>query len=110
VAIARIFPTIAGDAKGTANAARRQDYGTRAEHHEAAAFPVIGQRAGGAPANHQQTAYGGFHEDINAPVHTVVLQRANHLQPRTVAYVRQARIGVAAEVALQNLAIFRAIE
>ena len=40
----------------------------------------------------------------------VVLQRADHLEARAVADVREPRIAVAAEVALQDAAVRRAIE
>src|SRR5262245_2470128 len=41
---------------------------------------------------------------------TVILQRANHLQTCAVADVRQPRIAMAAEVALQNPSISGSIE
>ena len=40
----------------------------------------------------------------------VILQRADHLEPGAIADVRQARILVAAEIALQDAAVGRAIE
>ena len=43
-------------------------------------------------------------------MHAVILQRANHFQPRAIAHVRQSRIFVAAEISLQNPAIFCPIE
>ena len=47
---------------------------------------------------------------VDALMHAVILQRANHFQPGAIADVRQPRIFVAAEISLQNAAIFRAIE
>ena len=40
----------------------------------------------------------------------VILQRADHLEAGAVADVREARIAVAAEVALQDAAVRRAVE
>ena len=40
----------------------------------------------------------------------VVLQRADHLQAGAIAHMREARIAMAAEIPLQNLAVFGAIE
>ena len=51
-----------------------------------------------------------LHVDVDALVHAVILQRADHLQPGAIADVREARIFVAAEISLQNAAVFRAIE
>ena len=43
-------------------------------------------------------------------MHAVVLQRADHFQPGAIADMREARIFVAAEISLQNAAVFGAIE
>ena len=43
-------------------------------------------------------------------MYAVVLQRADHLQPGAIANVRQPGIAMSAKIALQNAAIFRAIE
>ena len=40
----------------------------------------------------------------------VILERADHLEARAIADVREARIAMAAEVALQDAAVLRAIE
>ena len=43
-------------------------------------------------------------------VDAVILQRADHLEAGAVAHVREARIAMAAEVALQNAAVLGAVE
>ena len=48
--------------------------------------------------------------DVDALMHAVILQRANQLEARAVADVREPRIPMPAEVALQNAAVRRAIE
>src|SRR5262249_2768600 len=55
-------------------------------------------------------ANGAFHEHVDALVDTAVLERANHLQAGTVAHVRQPRIGVTTEVALENTPVLGAVE
>src|SRR5687768_16840955 len=40
----------------------------------------------------------------------LILQRADHLEPRAIADVRKARIAVAAEVALEDLAVLGTVE
>ena len=47
-----------------------------------------------------------FHALVNA----VILQRADHFEAGAIADVRQARIAVAAEVALQNAPVVGAVE
>ena len=48
--------------------------------------------------------------DVDALVDAVILQRADHLEAGAIADVREARIAVAAEVALQDPAVLGAIE
>ena len=48
--------------------------------------------------------------NVDALVDAVILQRADHLQAGAVADVRQARIAVAAEVALEDPAVLGAVE
>ena len=58
----------------------------------------------------QQPQDRAFHEDVDARRRRTVLQRADHLQAGAVADVRQPRVAVAAEVALQDAAVLRAVE
>ena len=51
-----------------------------------------------------------LHVDLDALVDAVVLQRADHLQAGAIADVGEARVAVAAEVALQDAAVLGAIE
>ena len=51
-----------------------------------------------------------LHVDVDALVDAVILQRADHLEAGAIADVRQARIAVAAEVALQDAAVLGAVE
>ena len=51
-----------------------------------------------------------LHVDVDAAMDAVILQRADHLEAGAIADVREARIAMAAEVALQDAAVLRAIE
>ena len=51
-----------------------------------------------------------LHVHIDSLMDAVVLKRANHLQAGPVADVRQARIFVPSEVALENAAVWGAVE
>ena len=53
---------------------------------------------------------GELHVDVEAAVDAVVLKRPDHLEARAIADVRQARILVAAEIALEDPAIGGAVE
>ncbi len=53
---------------------------------------------------------GALHVDVDALVDAVILQRADHLEAGAVADVREARIAMAAEIALQDAAVLGAIE
>ena len=77
---------------------------------EAAALAVVGQHAGGAPAVENQLDHRVLHVHGDAEIGGVILQRADQLQAGAVADVREARIAVAAEVALVDAAVGRAIE
>ena len=58
----------------------------------------------------QERDDGELHVDVEAAVDAVILQRADHLEAGAIADVREARILVAAEVALEDAAVGRAIE
>ena len=51
-----------------------------------------------------------LHVEIDALMDAVILQRADHFEARAVAHVRQARVAMAAEIALQNFPVLGAIE
>jgi hypothetical protein len=110
VPIARALPTVAGNGIGASNAARRQNHGLGGKHMEAAAFTVVRQRARTSPAIEEQRDDGEFHVNGDAEVRRVVLKGANELEAGAIPDVGQARIAMAAEVALQNAAVRSPIE
>ncbi len=110
VAVAGAFPAVAGDLVGAAHAAGGQHDGLRAEHVEASALAVVGEHAGGAAAVEQQVDHRVFHVHGHAQVDRVVLQGADQLEAGAVAHVGEARIAMAAEVALEDLPVRGAVE
>ncbi len=78
---------------------------------EAAALAVVAEgarRRGRRPC--RSVSDRALHVHVDALVDAVVLQRADHLEAGAVADVRQPRIRVAAEVALQDPAVRGAVE
>ena len=82
----------------------------RAKQLEAAALALVAERADDAVAVLEQRDDRALHVHVDALVDAVILQRADHLEAGAVADVREARIAVAAEVALEDAAVRRAIE
>ena len=110
VAVAGVLPTVAGDLISASDTAGGEDDGLGAEEAEAPAFPVIAEDAGDAIAVFQKRQHGDFHVEINALMDAVILEGADHLQTGAVAHMRQARIAVAAEVTLEDVAVFGTVK
>src|SRR6185437_4798638 len=110
LAVAGVLPTVAGDLVGAADAAGGQHYGLGEEEVVAAAIAVVAEAAEAAVAGGEQGEQRGLHVHLHALMDAVVLQGADHLEAGAVADVGQAGVAVAAEVALQNLAILGAVE
>ena len=110
MAVARVFPTVARDLVRAADTAGRQDDGLGLEHLEAPALAVVAECADHAVAVLEQRDDRALHVHVDTLVDAVILQRADHLQAGAIADVGQARVPVAAEVALENAAVRRAIE
>ena len=71
---------------------------------------VVSERARDAARVHQQAEHGTLHVDFHALMDAVILKRPDHLEAGAISDVRQPRIAMAAEVALQNSAVFGAVE
>jgi hypothetical protein len=110
LAVAGVFPTVAGDLVGASDAAGRDHHRFGAKQMEQAALPIVGEGSRNPGAILDQADDGELHEDVDALVDAVVLQGANHLQAGAVADVGQAGVAMAAEVALQDAAVVGAVE
>ena len=109
-AVAGALPGIRSDLPGFSDAAGGDHDGLRLENDEAAALAPVAERARDAVAIFQQARDGAFHENVEAHLHAAILQRANHFEAGAVADVAEALVGVAAERALQNVAVVGAVE
>ncbi len=110
VAVASAFPRIAGDLIGAAQAAGGDHHRLGLKNLEAATFAVVAKRSGDAVAVLQQRHDGPFHVHGDALVDAVILQGADHLQPGTVANVREPGITVPAKITLQDASVLGAIK
>ena len=110
VAVAGVLPAVAGDAIGPAHTTGREDHRAGAEQAEAAALALVGERPGDAVAVLEQADDGALHVKVDAAVHAVILERADHFEAGAIPHVREARVGVPAEVALQDAAVGRTVE
>ena len=77
---------------------------------EAATLAIVGEHARRASAIEDELDDGVLHVHRHAEIGGVVLQRADQFEAGAIADVGEARIAVAAEVALVDAAIGRAIE
>src|SRR5579864_2441598 len=91
VAIARIFPTVAGDFECPSNSSCRQHHSLGTEQVKSAALAVVPKRARDTTAVLQQRDDCMFHENVETEMDSVVLKSANHLQACAVAHVRKPR-------------------
>ena len=110
VAVAGVLPRIAGDLKRPSDAAGGQDDRFRMKQFEAAPFAIVGESSDAAVAILQQRQDGGFHVEIDTLMDAVILKSADHFEAGSIAHVRQTRIAMPSEVALQDLAVLGAVE
>jgi hypothetical protein len=110
MAVAGAFPAIARYPERFADAAGRKHNRLGVKDLEIAALAVVRYGAHDALPILEQLNDRRLHVDVNAEVDRAILQRSNHLQARAVAYVRQPRVLVAAEVALQDAAVLGTVE
>ena len=109
VAIAGVFPAVAGDPVRAAQTTGGHDDGPGAKHLEPPALAVVRDGARDATGVEEQRDDRVLHVHVEAAVDAGVLKRANQLQARAVADVREARIAMAAEVPLEDPAVRCAI-
>src|SRR6266568_6805709 len=104
------IPTVARDFVSLANSTGREHNRFGPKNFEPATLAIVTERANHAVAVFQQRKDRVLHVHVDALMNAVILQRANHLEPGTIADMRQPGIFMASEISLQNAAVFRAIE
>ena len=110
VTVAGVLPAVARDLERAADAAGGQHDGAGAKQLEPAALALVAEGADDPIAVLQQPDDRALHVHVDALMDAVVLQRANHLEAGAVADVRETRIAVAAEVALEDAAVLGPVE
>src|SRR5206468_1114692 len=110
VTVASVFPAVTGDFVGPPNSASGQHDRFGTEDLEASAFAFVTKRPDDAVAVLKKRKNRVLHMDIDATMHTVILQSANHLQARAIAHVREPWIFMPAKVSLENSAVFGPIK
>ena len=124
VSVAGVLPRVGRDLERLADAAGGQDHGRRAEQHEPSGLAPVPECAGDAPELvAQQLGDRALGEDLQLAVRAaelslvvllqrddLLLQGADEFEAGAVADVGQARVLVAAEVALADLAVLGAVE
>ena len=104
VPVAGALPRVRRDPPAPARAAGREHDRARREDDELAGRAPVAERAADALAVLEQPRDRALHEDVDAGVDGLVLQRADQLEAGAVADVHEALVGVAAERALRHLA------
>src|SRR6266850_3157039 len=102
MSIAGVLPAVACDFVGAANAASREHDCFGAKDLEATTLALVTKRANDAIAIFQQRKNRVFHVNLDALMHAVILQCANHFQPGAIAHVRETWILMPAKIPLQN--------
>jgi hypothetical protein len=110
LAVAGVFPTVAGDRVGPSNPTGREYHGPGAKQAKSAPLAVVADRGGYPAPVSEKSENGALHMHVDPLMDAVVLKRANHLQPGPVADVRQARVLMSSEVALENAAVGSPVE
>src|SRR5262249_60880927 len=80
------------------------------EEDEAAALPLVAERAGDAVPIFEERRDRALHVDRDPSMDTVILERADHLQAGAIAAATESRVLVAAEIALQDAAVGGAVK
>ena len=110
MSVAGAFPAVARDLERAPAPPVASTTADGVEHLESSALALVADDADRPAVGDQQAHDGEFHVDGDAAVDAVILQRPDHLETGAVADVRQPRIAVAAEVALEDPAVGRPIE
>ena len=111
VAVAGRLPRVGGVHPALAHAAGGEHDGLGREDHELAGRAPVAHQAGhGAVGVVQEAEHLQLHEDLHAVGHGLLLHGADELEAGAVADVGQPGVAVAAEVALEDQAVRRAVE
>src|SRR5262245_17853343 len=97
-----VFPAVTGDLVSPSNSSCRHNPSLRAKEMKWSARPIGSKRTCDALAVFEQSDDCVFHEHVEAEMDSVILQCADHLEPRAVTTMRQSRITMTSKIALQD--------
>ncbi len=105
VSVGGVFPAIGRDVPAASDAAGGQHDRFAAKDDKPTTFSPVPHGSGNVSVVvGKNMADGGFHEDVDTGVNSLVLKRADHFQAGSVTDMSQPGIGVSAEVALVDAA------
>jgi hypothetical protein len=110
VSVTGAIPAVARDFVGLPDSAGCQYDSLRAKNSESPALAIVTESTDHTLAAAQQREDADFHVNLDALMHTVVLQGADHFQTSAITYVRESGIFVAAEISLEDAPVFGSIE
>jgi hypothetical protein len=110
LAVAGALPRVGVDLECATDAAGGENDRLRLELHELAVLAPVAERAVDALLVAEEPRDRALHVDGDPEMDAVLLERADHLEAGAIADVREARIRVPTEVALEDAAVLRAIE
>ena len=110
VTVAGVLPGVGRDLVGLADAAGGQHDGGGFEDDEASRLAPVGEGTGDAAAVLEQARDRALHEHVDALVHGVVLEGADHLESGAVSDVREPGVAVPSEVPLEDAPVLGPVE
>src|SRR5262249_28192160 len=99
-AVARALPRVRGELPRLSDAAAGEHHRLGLEDHEPPRFAPVAESTADAIAVLEEPLDIALHEDRDALVHRVLLQRADHLETGAVANVSEPSVTMPTEVAL----------
>src|SRR5215472_14708107 len=85
--VAGVLPAVAGNFVSSADSTGGKHHCFRAEYVKPPALAIVAKRACDAIAVLKQVEDGMLHENIEAQMDSMILQRANHLQAGPIPHV-----------------------
>src|SRR5437868_8369102 len=110
MSVAGVFPTVACDLVSAADAASCEHDCFGAKSSESPAFAFVSKCTDDAIAIFEEGENGMFHVNLDPLMHTMILQRPDHLETGPISDVREPRVFMATKVPLQNTTILCSIE
>ncbi len=105
-----VLPAVAGDLVGAADPSGREHDGLRLEDAEVPPLAVVAEGADDPLAALEEPHHRALHVHVDSEVDSVILERADHLEPGAIAHVGEPRVLVPSEVPLEDFLIRSTVE